>query len=585
LLALLASEALRPAATTEHSRMYSLSFALLLAAAAYRAGVAFGFSFVVYIAAGTVALLLGHLVRESRRRGLQPPALRAGFLLRIAALSSVMLFMSGLLFIAFPRVTRSWVSRGAAPGSSVAGFGDRMSLAEHGGRIYPNPEVVLRAEFPLGRPQNGRPLYWRGRSYDYFDGVNWWRSPGVFGGIATSRWYQQRWPRNTVRAKVYARPLDVPVLFVLHPTLALEPQSRMRVMPDPSGDLGYAAASPPVYEVVAPLSAPEDAELARANGGDANRAFLQTPALSPAIRRLADSLAAGAETRLARTRAVETYLCTQLRYTLELPASAREAELEYFLFRRRAGHCEYFSTAMVMLVRSLGIPARNVNGFLGGEWTQFGGFLSVTQNQAHSWVEVWFPEYGWVPFDPTPAASGQAAGARRGWLGPLRTAFDGLEHRWNKWVLEYNLETQVGVFRRMGQAISPTPRADARGPRDWQRLVPLAAAVGMVLLALGFFFRSRHERAAAPSAETRAYVRLRRAYQKRGLAVESDGPLTFLRRLQQARTPGHEHAAVIVELYLESRFGRREIGPVGRARMQQALATARRELARARSAA
>ena len=115
LLVLMISEALRPAATTERTRIYSLSFALLIGAAAYRAGVAFGLSFIVYITAGTVALLLGHVIRESRRHGQRPPMLSRGFLVRVAALSSVMLFMSGLLFIAFPRVTRTWVTRGTRP--------------------------------------------------------------------------------------------------------------------------------------------------------------------------------------------------------------------------------------------------------------------------------------------------------------------------------------------------------------------------------------------------------------------------------------------------------------------------------------
>src|SRR5690606_14829821 len=142
-------------------------------------------------------------------------------------------------------------------------------------------------------------------------------------------------------------------------------------------------------------------------------AYRRLPPLSPRLRTLADSLVRGRATDYDRAVAVRDWLRSEFRYTVQLPASAGEAALDHFLFERRAGHCEYFSTAMAVLLRAAGVPARNVNGFLGGEWNEFGGYLSVTQNQAHSWVEVWFPAYGWVLFDPTPAGSVAGATAAR----------------------------------------------------------------------------------------------------------------------------------------------------------------------------
>jgi hypothetical protein len=202
LLVLLASEALRPAETSDRTRMYSLSFALLVAAAAYRAGVAFGLSFVVYITTATVALMIGHMLREHRRFESKPSPLPRRFLFRVASLASVMLFMSGLLFVAFPRVTRNWVSRGAPRGGAIVGFSDRVSLAEHGGTIYPNPEIVLRVEFPNSAPPPARALYWRGRSYDYFDGVGWWHSPRARSLSVPVHIYQETWPRERLQAKI-----------------------------------------------------------------------------------------------------------------------------------------------------------------------------------------------------------------------------------------------------------------------------------------------------------------------------------------------------------------------------------------------
>jgi transglutaminase-like putative cysteine protease len=587
LLALLASEVLRPAATTEQTRIYSLSFALLVAAAAYRAGATFGIAFIVYITAATVTLMLGHLIREGKRFEVRPPALSAGFLIRVASLASVMLFMSGLLFVAFPRVTRSWMSRETRSGGAIVGFSDRVSLGEHGGRIYPNPEIVLRVEFPTDTQPPAQALYWRGRSYDHFDGVGWWRSPRARAMSVPVRTYQQHWPRARLRTKIYATELEVPVLFILHPVVAVQPISRMRWQPDPSGDVWYDAAGPPIYRLVSGAVQPSDSALRSLPPAAlaASTAYLQLPQLSPAVNRLADSLTTGHTTQIDRVRAVENWLRSEFRYTLQLPRNAREATLEHFLFERRAGHCEYFSTALAVLLRTAGIPARNVNGFLGGDWNQFGNFLTVTQNHAHSWVEVWFPQYGWLQFDATPTATTEEAAAQARRFLPFRFLMDGLEHRWNKWVLEYNLETQVDLFRRAAEAMStPTPGGEGRKLR-----LPVRAIVSfaLVLIVLFVIVRSLRWRSRAPVdallPETRYYLKLRRAYQRAALASQNLPPLAFLKAIEQA--PGAAHARTIVELYLESRFGRVPAGEAGRARMRVALSETQTALRRAKRAA
>ncbi|MGQ0815537.1 MAG: transglutaminase-like domain-containing protein, partial [Gemmatimonadota bacterium] len=271
-----------------------------------------------------------------------------------------------------------------------------------------------------------------------------------------------------------------------------------------------------------------------------------------------------ATTRYDKVMAVQNWLLSEFRYTLELPASAREATLEYFLFRRRAGHCEYFSTAMAVLLREAGIPTRNVNGFLGGEWNEFGKFLTVTQNQAHSWIEVYFPGHGWIPFDATPAAATDIAQQQRDWLGPLRTVVDGLEHRWNKWILEYNLETQVNLFQRATQTFA---QRDSRGefrfnPRIVQAL-KWTLITGVLLFVFALVFkRSRFEDI---SAESRMYLKLRRFYEKAGYDVRAtDAPMRFVQRLHAAGAPGYAAARRAVELYLHARFGGEDIGDAGK---------------------
>ena len=581
LLLLLATETWRESGAAGDTRVYSLSFALLIASSAYRPGIVFAMAFIAYTGLAVVTLMVGHLIRNFAKHRARDVRLDRSFLFRIASLSGVMLALSALVFAAFPRVSRGWMTRTVVQTASMVGFSDRVSIGEHGSRILPNPEVVLRVEFPDGAPVNTRDLYWRGRSYDFFDGVAWSRTPSIPRTFATGAFYGARWTGERVTQRIYATPLDVQVIFGMHPALFVQAHSRMRPMQDNAGDLWYYGTGTPSYSVISIAREPTPAEL-RVNYTESvrgERFYLQLPSLSDRIRQLADSLTEGHTTRYDSVMAVQEYLRTQFTYTLDLPGSAREATLEHFLFRRRAGHCEYFSTALAILLRSVGIPTRNVNGFLGGSWNEFGRFVSVTQNEAHSWIEVWFPRYGWVPFDGTPAATTDVANAGRDWLGPLRGVFDGFEHRWNKWVLEYNLETQVSLFQRAAQ---PFTQRNDRGKIGWNpaliRWVKILLVVTSIVIALYLLFAIRRT-SVDVAAEGRTYLKLRRAYEKAGYPIRPhDPPLAFISRLRSANAPGITAAQRVVDIYLRARFSGGRISTEEKRELQDNLQLALREI-------
>ncbi|MFL5538306.1 MAG: transglutaminase family protein, partial [Longimicrobiaceae bacterium] len=205
-----------------------------------------------------------------------------------------------------------------------------------------------------------------------------------------------------------------------------------------------------------------------------------------------------------------------------------------------------------------GIPARNVNGFLGGEWNAGAGYLAVTGDRAHSWVEVWFPEWGWVPFDPTPPGTAALLdrAARGSWLWSARLWMDGLEYRWNRWVLDYDLDRQLGVFRGVGAFFTQGGERAGAGPR---RREPVRFSTPWLLAVLGagaalVLARGLGRRRRLPAA-SRTYLSLRRAYARAGWAAEGDGPLAFAETLARDRAPGAEDAARAVDLYLRARFG------------------------------
>jgi len=424
-------------------------------------------------------------------------------------------------------------------------------------------------------------LHWRGRSYDHFDGVRWTRSRNLPPSAGPAQWYRERWRAPLLEQRIYGAPLDVRVLFSLHPVVDIDAENGIQPLFDNAGDFMYWGSGAPAYTAWSRSSDPGAEELRAAGNGYSPpaRFFLQLPQdLDPRIGALADSLTEGMATRYDKAEAIRRHL-SSFAYTLELPATARETSLEYFLFERRAGHCEYFSTAMVTLLRAAGIEARNVNGFLGGEWSQFGDYLAVTQNQAHSWVEVWFPDFGWVTFDPTPGGAG--VGERvESWFWPGRIFFDALQHRWNKWVLDYDIETQSGIFQRWSHALS----AKDGGPVDGSpqgtssRTTPLWGTIFLAFAILAGILWARRG-LGARTQETRIYLKLRDVCERAGLKVTPGvTPLALLERIAERHTGATTSAERVVDLYLRARYGSEELGPSELREMNVALGTARKIL-------
>jgi transglutaminase-like putative cysteine protease len=580
LFLLLAAEALRSLDAPNDLRLYALSFALVLASTAYRPGIVFLIAFVCYVVLSTLALMVGHVRRRAERHGLREVPLGRGLLGTTSLLAGLVFFVAMVVFVTFPRVSQGWAGRGETLAASIAGFSDEISIGEHGSTILANPQIVLRVEFPEGMPANVAGLRWRGRSYDRFDGVRWTRSASLPPASVPAAWYRERWGESVVRQRIYAAPLDVRVLFGLHPALEIDPENGIQPLFDNAGDYFYWGSGAPVYTVTSVAGTPSAEELRGAVRGftPSDRHYLQLPPLAARVHALADSLTAPYDTRYDKVLAVQRWLQT-FQYTRALPATARETGLEHFLFERRAGHCEYFSTAMVVLLRSVGIQARNVNGFLGGQWSQFGDYLVVTQNEAHSWVEVWFQGFGWVPFDPTPPGAATAT-LSPAWFWPGRIFFDGLQHRWNKWVLDYSLEEQLGIFARLfAERTAPeaaSGSSPAGTPRRWWLPVLFVG-----ILTMGWLGVRRS--VGAPGPATAMYLRLRASCARAGLALAPGiTPLALLERVRTERAPAADAVERFVDLYLRARYGRESLGELELRQMREALVAARRELRRRR---
>jgi hypothetical protein len=259
--------------------------------------------------------------------------------------------------------------------------------------------------------------------------------------------------------------------------------------------------------------------------------------------------------------------------------------LSDFLFNVKSGHCEYFSTAMAVMLRTRGIVARVVNGFLPGEYNDAAGAYTVRQSDAHSWVEVYFPEtQAWVTFDPTPAA-GRAEPVREGLAGQLGKYAEALELIWFQYVVGYDkqeqrslatsLQTQLFDYRRtLGQITAAVREEIALQGRTIAVIVFTAAFVLLLLLAARRVWRFGWRRGlslspqqpSAPAATVVFYERLLSLLARRG--VERDPNLT---PLEFAGGLDFQPALLITRAYNRVRYGGQELSAAELAEIETTL--------------
>jgi len=200
------------------------------------------------------------------------------------------------------------------------------------------------------------------------------------------------------------------------------------------------------------------------------------------------------ETDLETARAVVFFLKNEFTYDIS-PGKAHGDPVIYFLSTSKKGHCEYFASAMVLLLRALGIPARMVGGYLGGDWNDMGRYFLVRQSDAHTWVEVWIEERGWVTFDPTPEVTLEKESILK---EKIVRFVDFLRMRWYYWVLDYDIARQVDLAHKTVAFFRSLRSGDDRiklsfGVPDSKDLVPFLI-IGVSLFLLRIAWAHYHSR-------------------------------------------------------------------------------------------
>jgi len=562
---------------------------------------------VVFLVATTWTLLVHTLRSEAIEAGDAPAAgaaINAGLLRMTLVASVASLALALVLFVMLPRLRSNMIQGGLGGDMAVAGFSDRVELGTIG-RIRQDPTVVLRVETLRGETPPRDAAYWRGLAFDRFDGRRWSIStpsedvrarrlvPGAprFGLDVNGGREQD----VTLVQRVIREPVEAGVLFSAGVPRHLQ-GGLERVEADPNGGL-YAPRQVGErirYTISTTGSRADDAGLARDRALPPRRRdrprhpdlrFLELPDLAPQVETLAREITAGAASDAGRARALERWLRRQGRYTDAPPDmegagvadGSGRSPVERFLLGELAGHCEYFASGMVVLARSVGLPARLVNGFAGGRRNAFGGFVELARSDAHAWVEVHYEDAGWVRYDPTPPDLRLRAAAAASLGERLTELYSAVETWWFQRVVDFDSADQIRSLKAAWRAWrgwsrdgehagdgAPTGGSagglpDLRGSLEhaWPALLAAAAGVGLVLVG--------RRRAVRERPVPRAYARALRLLARRGLRP---GPSETARGFAlevSARLPDPAAAAFgrLTEGYLAERFGGREAPGAG----------------------
>jgi transglutaminase-like putative cysteine protease len=555
---------------------------------------------VLFVVAMVWTLVVHTLWSESLAAGepwSEERALTPGLLRTTLGATGLSLVVAFAIFLVLPRVRSGALAAPSFLGTPQAGFSDRIALGDLG-RIRQDGTVVLRVETLRGTPPVRSHAYWRGLAFDHFDGRNWSVTPS--SRVLVSRapdlgvdLARQRPPAGLVQ-RILREPVASGVLFSAGAPAELE-GSVGRLERDVNGGL-YAPETETdrvQYTITSAETRPSLPELredhtAPPPGTGARE--LQLPPLSPKIQELAERITAGLPDDADRVAAIERYLQKEGRYSdqppPERPGDPR-SPVETFLLEDTAGHCEYFASGMVVLLRSLGIPARLVNGFAGGEENPIGGFVELARSDAHAWVEVHYARAGWVRYDPTPADARLRALSTH-WFARLRNVGSALELLWFQHVVEFDRSHQMRALRAAWLAWRHWRGGPARqagharpaplGPRfDPRALAPvLGIGLGAALLAF-FLARGWRRRRGGPGVPPAYAEALRLLERQRGLVRRPAMPARDFARLAARQVPPAAAAAFwsLTEGYLEERFGGRRT-PVPRRALRTLRDTLRR---------
>lgn len=539
-----------------------LSFFLILASFFYSQSIGTALMTVIAV----IAILTTQL--SFQYTGAIPPLrqrLRLG-----ATIFALALPLTLVLFLLFPRIQGPLWGMPSDAQSAHSGLSDTMSPGNIA-HLAQSDEIAFRVKFTDPVPPR-RALYWRGIVLGAYDGRTW--TPMLERADDDHR-IVVRLRGTPVRYQVTLEPSGRRWLFALD-----LPQAAPLIESNPAAlgaDLQLLTARPIYQRLRYDVISHTDYELQPNESAPVLQQWLTLPhGLNPRTLEFAAHLRRQTSNNQEAINAVLHFFHEQdFHYTLEPPPLGRN-EVDDFLFSTRAGFCEHYAGAFVVLMRAMDIPARVVTGYQGGEINPVDGFMTIRQSDAHAWAEVWLQHRGWMRVDPTAAVAPERIehnidnmlpqpvlgglitlnAGRNAWLAKLhrlRQDWEAVVNAWNQWVLNYTPEKQMAFIRALG-----FERV------DWRTMAGLMLVLGSLALAIAILPLLPNRPRIDPADAL--YLSLCRLMAQRGMPrAPHEGPRSYGSRLTGADSPlpAEKKAAVtrFLQLYETVRYGEADNQP------------------------
>ncbi len=532
-----------------------------------------------------------------------------GLFVSMTVLSLLSLALSVVLFIFTPRVEAGWLGRRDSQ-QSVTGISETVRLMGST-NISEDTSVIMHVQFPDeegGRfvPESG--LYWRITTLPRFSEDEWSRrglqehyEPKVPGqlGITNQLWQRMALPETrrlqreegrNVRQLIYMDRVPdqgLPCLDLPRSVRILSESPYSRVSWDPAEDFTLVFESRGArtlqYECFSTIAehtpetlrnAPLDYEFMPTR----DYSLLTYHELLPETQELARSITEGNGSPYEKMQALETWLGgAEFTYTLNVPPLPEQHGIDAFISTIKTGHCELYASALVLMARSLGIPARVVSGYRGGEYSEGDNAYLVRGSMAHLWVEALFKEVGWVRFDPSPRSDMSPTG-----LGRVRMAWSSYVLRakmfWFQQVEGFGGRIQLEGLMRLrpwkwrpqhgfvpdilGKEETGTPQ---KSFSYWNMLEHRATrAVGAVIIVVGILFlwkrwegtrQPRFALTADQASMRKLYVRFLKKASRLGVDCANKTATEIRAALQTIPLTDEDAVGAFIETYHSVRFG------------------------------
>ena len=342
-----------------------------------------------------------------------------------------------LLFIIMPRSNYPFFDILNKQDKAISGFADSISLGKIS-NIDVDEGVAFRVKMSA---INKKDLFWRGVELNTFEGDKW----------TYQKLYEnnKKWLENkkTIRQEIYLQPLGSKYILSLDkPAKVINERNNIIIKSHMlflnrkvNKPIHYTAFSVPSEVIYQPIIN--------------KNAYTQLPVINKRIVELADHLKGRSE--LETVQNTLKYLNSpEFKYVIEdLPVSNRP--LYEFLFENKKGNCELFASAFAVMLRLNGIPVRLISGFYGGEYNSYFNYYAVFLKNAHVWAEVWI-DGRWIRINPSPVEIGPTF--KEGYFKNIRMLIDSLQYYWTIYVINYDLEKQIKLFKKVKKPFANTSK-------------------------------------------------------------------------------------------------------------------------------